>query len=307
MPEEQLERFTSLLIKYHKGAIIGDEWTNKYTHFMDVGYIISELHNKNKTINDINKIQKRNIDRFLKSVGIDENIDTIAGNEDLLEAVYKKFRYDLYSQYEKEKQLEREREEKAISNVKTDVYGALEKTNIDGKQLYSFLSHALGNDEHFNLHNVKNAKKASEFLNSIGIKGIYYDGEQDGRCYVVFDDKAIQVIEKYNQSINGMTQINSPTDRLIQIFKTADRSTFLHEMGHVFFDDIKNLAEMENAPEQLVTDWNKLKEWSDWDDTQGANNTKAHEKFARGWKLIYVKVRHLLKDCNVCSECSQSG
>lgn len=284
MSEEQLERFISLLIKYHKGSIIGDEWTNKYTHFMDVGYIISELHNKNKTINDINKIQKRNIDRFLKSVGIDENIDTIAGNEDLLEAVYKKFRYDLYSQYEKEKQLEREREEKAISNVKTDVYGALEKTNIAGKQLYSFLSHALGNDEHFNLHNVKNAKKASEFLNSIGIKGIYYDGEQDGRCYVVFDDKAIKVIEKYNQSINGMTTINSPTDRLIQIFKTADRSTFLHEMGHVFFDDIKNLAEMENAPEQLVTDWNKLKEWSEWDDEQGADNTKAHEKFARGWE-----------------------
>ena len=284
MSDEQLERFISLLIKYHKGSIIGDEWTNKYTRFMDVGYIISELHNKNKTINDINKIQKRNIDRFLKSVGIDENIDTIAGNEDLLEAVYKKFRYDLYSQYEKEKQLEREREEKAISNVKTDVYGALEKTNIAGKQLYSFLSHALGNDEHFNLHNVKNAKKASEFLNSIGIKGIYYDGEQDGRCYVVFDDKAIKVIEKYNQSINGMTQINSPTDRLIQIFKTADRSTFLHEMGHVFFDDIKNLAEMENAPEQLVTDWNKLKEWSEWDDAQGADNTKAHEKFARGWE-----------------------
>lgn len=284
MSEEQLERFTSLLIKYHKGYIIGDEWTNKYTHFMDVGYIISELHNKNKTINDINKIQKRNIDRFLKSVGIDEDIDTIAGNENLLEAVYKKFRYDLYPQYEKEKQLEREREDKAILNVKTNVYGALEKTNIDGKQLYSFLSHALGNDEHFNLHNVKNAKKASKFLNSIGIKGIYYDGEQDGRCYVVFDDKAIKVIEKYNQSINGMTTINSPTDRLIQIFKTADRSTFLHEMGHVFFDDIKNLAEMENAPEQLVTDWNKLKEWSEWDDAQGTDNTKAHERFARGWE-----------------------
>lgn len=284
MSEEQLERFTSLLIKYHKGSIIGDEWTNKYTRFMDVGYIISELHNKNKSINDIKKIQKRNIDKFLKSVGIDEDIDTIAGNEDLLEEVYKKFRYDLYPQYEKEKQLEQEREDKAISNVKTDVYDALEKTNIDGKQLYSFLSHALGNDEYFNLHNVKNAKKASEFLNSIGIKGIYYDGEQDGRCYVVFDDKAIQVIEKYNQSINGMTTINSPTDRLIQIFKTADRSTFLHEMGHVFFDDIKNLAEMENAPEQLVTDWNKLKEWSEWDDTQGADNTKAHEKFARGWE-----------------------
>lgn len=284
MSEEQLERFTSLLIKYHKGSIIGDEWTNKYTRFMDVGYIISELHNKNKTINDINKIKKRNVDRFLKSVGIDESIDTIAGNEDLLEAVYKKFRNDLYPQYEKEKQLEQEREEKAISNVKTDVYGALEKTNIDGKQLYSFLSHALSNDEHFNLHNVKNAKKASEFLNSIGIKGIYYDGEQDGRCYVVFDDKAIKVIEKYNQSINGMTEIMKDGERIISIFKTADRSTFLHEMGHVFFDDIQKLASMENAPEQLVTDWNKLKEWSGWVDGENVDNTKAHEKFARGWE-----------------------
>ena len=284
MSEEQLERFTSLLIKYHKGSIIGDERIDKYIQFMDIGYIISELHNKNKTINDINKIKKRNIDRFLKSVGIDENIDTIASNEDLLENVYKKFRYDLYPQYEKEKQLEREREEKAISNVKTDVYGALEKTNIDGKQLYSFLSHALGNDEHFSLHNVKNAKKASEFLNSIGIKGIYYDGEQDGRCYVVFDDKAIKVIEKYNQSINGMTEIMSDGERIISIFKTADRSTFLHEMGHVFFDDIQKLASMDNAPTQLVTDWNKLKEWSGWVDGENVDNTKAHEKFARGWE-----------------------
>ena len=284
MSEEQLERFTSLLIKYHKGSIIGDERIDKYIQFMDIGYIISELHNKNKTINDISKIKKRNIDRFLKSVGIDENIDTIASNEDLLENVYKKFRYDLYPQYEKEKQLEREREEKAISNVKTDVYGALEKTNIDGKQLYSFLSHALGDDEHFNLHNVKNAKKASEFLNSIGIKGIYYDGEQDGRCYVVFDDKAIKVIEKYNQSVNGMTEIMSDGERIISIFKTADRSTFLHEMGHVFFDDIQKLASMDNAPSQLVTDWNKLKEWSGWIDGENVDNTKAHEKFARGWE-----------------------
>lgn len=284
MSDEQLERFTSLLIKYHKDSIIGDKWVNKYTHFMDVGYIISELHNKNKTINDINKIQKRNVDRFLKSVGIDEDIDTIASNDELLKNVYEKFRYELYPEYEKEKQLEREREEKVISNVKTDVYGALEKTNIVGKQLYSFLSHALGNDEHFNLYNVKNAKKASEFLNSIGIKGIYYDGEQDGRCYVVFDDKAIKIIEKYNQSVNGMTEIMSDGERIISIFKTADRSTFLHEMGHVFFDDIQKLASMDNAPKQLLDDWNTLKEWSGWVDGENVDNTKAHEKFARGWE-----------------------
>ena len=81
-----------------------------------------------------------------------------------------------------------------------------------------------------------------------------------------------------------MTEIMKDGERIISIFKTADRSTFLHEMGHVFFDDIQKLASMENAPEQLVLDWNKLKEWSEWDDAQGADNTKAHEKFARGWE-----------------------
>ena len=129
-----------------------------------------------------------------------------------------------------------------------------------------------------------------------GADGGYGDEVQSrGIAYITFEPTQVKNVKNngefnpdnpnmYRQSINGMTQINSPTDRLIQIFKTADRSTFLHEMGHVFFDDIKNLAEMENAPEQLVTDWNKLKEWSEWDDTKGADNTKAHEKFARGWE-----------------------
>lgn len=177
------------------------------------------------------------------------------------------------STLKKEKEVEGAKEKIKEDKILESIGDTFTKTPYTGRDVYVALSKAFDGD-----------KGASEFLNSTGVKGITYDGYTDGRCYVVFDDKAIKVIEKYNQSINGMTTINSPTDRLIQIFKTADRSTFLHEMGHVFFDDIKNLAEMENAPEQLVMDWNKLKEWSEWDDAQGADNTKAHEKFARGWE-----------------------
>ena len=42
-------------------------------------------------------------------------------------------------------------------------------------------------------------KAASLLLNSLGIKGITYDGGRDGRCFVVFDDKVISVINRYNQ------------------------------------------------------------------------------------------------------------
>jgi hypothetical protein len=150
----------------------------------------------------------------------------------------------------------------------------LDSTDINktGKEFYNDLSERLGGD-----------KNASLKLNELGIKGIKYKHGLSHN-FVVFDDKAIKVIEKYNQSVNGMTEIMSDGERIISIFKTADRSTFLHEMGHVFFDDIQKLASMENAPEQLVTDWNKLKEWSGWVDGENVDNTKAHEKFARGWE-----------------------
>lgn len=174
---------------------------------------------------------------------------------------------------EKEKETEWAKEKIRQDKILENIGDTFTKAPYTGRDVYLALSKAFGGD-----------KGASEFLNSIGVSGITYDGYTDGRCYVVFDDKAIKVIEKYNQSINGMTEIMKDGERIISIFKTADRSTFLHEMGHVFFDDIQKLASMDNAPSQLVTDWNKLKEWSGWVDGENVDNTKAHEKFARGWE-----------------------
>lgn len=116
-----------------------------------------------------------------------------------------------------------------------------------------------------------------------------------GVAYVTFEPNQVKNVKNsgefdinnpnmYKQSVNGMTEIMSDGERIISIFKTADRSTFLHEMGHVFFDDIQKLASMDNAPKQLLDDWNTLKEWSGWVDGENADNTKAHEKFARGWE-----------------------
>lgn len=177
------------------------------------------------------------------------------------------------SALEKEKEVEGAKEKIKEDKILESIGDTFTKTPYTGRDVYVALSKAFGGD-----------KGASEFLNSTGVKGITYDGYTDGRCYVVFDDKAIKIIEKYNQSVNGMTEIMSDGERIINIFKTADRSTFLHEMGHVFFDDIQKLASMDNAPKQLLDDWNQLKEWSGWVDGENVDNTKAHEKFAQGWE-----------------------
>ena len=95
--------------------------------------------------------------------------------------------------------------------------------------------------------------------------------------------RADDAVEVYFQNINGLTSIKSKTERVVQLFKTADKSTFVHEMGHIFFDDIKTLAEMENTPQQVKDDWQALKEWTGWNDNE-TTNTDAHEKFARGFE-----------------------
>nr|DAE08334.1 MAG TPA: crystallin beta/gamma motif-containing protein [Podoviridae sp. ctOAf25] len=95
--------------------------------------------------------------------------------------------------------------------------------------------------------------------------------------------RADDAVEVYFQNINGMTTIKSQTERIVELFKTADKSTFMHEMGHVFFDDIKTLAEMENTPQQVKDDWQALKEWTGWNDNE-IINTDAHEKCARGFE-----------------------
>ena len=126
---------------------------------------------------------------------------------------------------------------------------------------------------------------SSTAFDTISIKDIL-NGVKDGKgvLYVDNNGNGNYYTQTYNQTVNGMTDIMKDGKRIISIFKTADRSTFLHEMGHVFFDDIQKLASMDNAPKQLLDDWNTLKEWSGWVDGENVDNTKAHEKFARGWE-----------------------
>lgn len=223
-------------------------------------------------LNNVNKIKEKIARETAAEYGY--NFDELKADS-TLEMAKKLFgeMNEKLSVLEKEKETEWAKEKTRQDKILENIGDTFTKAPYTGRDVYLALSKAFGGD-----------KGASEFLNSIGVSGITYDGYTDGRCYVVFDDKAINIIEKYNQSVNGMTEIMKSGERIISIFKTADRSTFLHEMGHVFFDDIQKLASMDNAPKQLLDDWNTLKEWSGWVDGENVDNTKAHEKFARGWE-----------------------
>lgn len=181
-----------------------------------------------------------------------------------------------------------------IKNVNLDEITIDSRYNIEeksGGELYSLISDKLGSD-----------KLASEKLNEYGIKGITYDGRQDGRCYVIFDDKAINVLKTYYQgeNINGDLRSDienargftyqrfnfdgTVKDNLITLLNNkADKSTLIHEFAHVYLTTLTNMArENERAKSMLLT----VNKWLRYDGIE--YTTAQHEKFANGF-VAYVR------------------
>ena len=137
-------------------------------------------------------------------------------------------------------------------------------------------------------------KAASLALNKEGVKGITYVGARDGRCFVVFDDKAIKVVEFLQEQSEPRGAYN-PADRTISLFRKQNMSTFLHESGHAFLDIMFDLAGMENAPADLVRDVQTILEWfgvesvEAWNALSFEQKTVHHEKFARGFESYLRK------------------
>lgn len=86
-------------------------------------------------------------------------------------------------------------------------------------------------------------KEASKFINEHGIKGITYDGGNDGKCFVVFDDKAIRIINHYNQEHKGAYAGAYDADRnILHVFEAANQSTVVHESAHWWLSMLNNIA-----------------------------------------------------------------
>ena len=138
------------------------------------------------------------------------------------------------------------------------------------------------------------SKAASLALNKVGIKGITYDGRRDGRCFVIFDDKAIQIIEKFNQQMNeiikGTTQDVHDGQRIVSLFEEADESTFLHEMGHLFLLDLERLADMSpTSAQELQT----VRKWATW--SKGQTEEYKGTPFAAEFAKLDADIRAALK------------
>lgn len=240
----------------------------------------------------------------------EEQVEKMISDVDYAQAEKAQFKAshakDIDSKQEKLELMKQERENENARTLK-NVMSVLTESNsvrFVGSQIYNALTAALDND-------IKNTSLA---LKNAGVEGISYKGKER-KCYVVFDDKAVSIIEKFNQEIKGQTGTTANGQYIVSLFEKADESTFMHEMAHVYLLELEKLAELDD---QCRADLETIMEWANYHEgdekkfkgspfakefRQMANNMLAaeqagdydtvnkirrqwaHERFARGFEM----------------------
>lgn len=234
----------------------------------------------------------------LRSLGYtEEQLDRFYRDSDLARAEAARFaEKDAGKLAELQQQLEQERaanDAKEKQFLEKGIFNSLSRTTkISGRGIYNAIAYALRDDK------MNDPRAASLALNDVGIVGITYDGAQDGRCFVIFDDNAIEIVNRYEQGKQGQEQprgsitfngrLNEGGTAVIDLFKAADASTFLHESAHFLLQSYLDFGRMANAPAQLKQDLGVILNFLGVKDASEVGREQ-HEKWARTVELYFME------------------
>lgn len=112
-----------------------------------------------------------------------------------------------------------------------------------------------------------------------------YEGIAEGQPFHANVNRLGQLV--YEQARRGKIAIREGR-KVITLLKTADASTFIHETGHAWLEDLMKDAKDAQAPADLVADARTVRDWLGAE--QGKAITRAqHEKFARGFERYMME------------------
>lgn len=217
-------------------------WENllnfKLRVFDNAGKVQFKIDGFNKLADGIGKILESNSNTFgyrtlarsLERYGYSkEEIEKLKSDGEYRNQEQEKLRSQaaaLEEELERAKAEDAAAKEEVINQAKADISGTLGGM-FSGNKIYDALAKAMGEEDY-------NWRGASELLNEHGIKGIAYEGMKDGRCFVVFDDKSIDIIERYNQSA-GERAMTANMEKLKEakemLAKDADMKTIYQKTG----------------------------------------------------------------------------
>lgn len=171
--------------------------------------------------------------------------------------------------------------------------------DMTGQQVVDRLSRGLTN------RGVTGKQQASEYLDSLGIPGLRYldatarGKETESHNYVIWDENRITIeaindelmqAQEYAQKERGLISI-SDKEIVIKLTEASNRSTFLHESGHLFLEIESRIAAQDGISDgqRKMLDWLGVKSFEEI-------GVEQHEQFARGFEAYAMEGRAPSKD-----------
>lgn len=111
--------------------------------------------------------------------------------------------------------------------------------------------------------------------------------DQDIRDFVSRFEKGEVEGQAYRSGERGRILFTKDGKATIQLFKSRNLSTFLHESGHLFLEELREDAARDGTSDQLKADWQAVTDWFASNKVPiegGSIPVEAHELFARGFE-----------------------
>lgn len=192
---------------------------------------------------------------------------------------------------------------RALKQVAKEAGIGLDLQHSNGKYVYDNIANAVGSP-----------KQASELLEKYGIKGITYDGRQDGRCFVIFNPKDVKVLrKKFDELGNVLFQTQNQTGiersgprgayipeyRFIQKAATMDASTLSHELAHDWMQENFRWLRSGKASPEFKEMWGGVERALGIRENELRVPQKASEEFARAYEGWILNRKDWTKGLNV--------
>ncbi|ANZ44239.1 hypothetical protein [Cloacibacillus porcorum] len=116
----------------------------------------------------------------------------------------------------------------------------------------------------------------------------------------VKDNDGVAYLQRGKGNRGGITFNRKTGESLVTLFRTADRSTFIHEMGHLILEDLIRYGNKADPETEISHDLKTVLDYleisnmdisdlDNLDETQQARLTEAHEKWARAMETYVME------------------
>lgn len=176
-----------------------------------------------------------------------------------------------------------------VADTLDEAKALVDKFNRDvspkGSEIYSELARRHRNmskvPKDFSVDRAQREALASKELVGAGIPGHTFIGHESQKPnFVIYDDSRINVTS-YEQAKRGAITFVEGRKPLIKLFKDADASTFVHETGHQWLEELMRDSVHSSATDVLKDDAQTVRDWLGIKDIGEPIKTAQHEKFAR--------------------------